>query len=743
MRKWRSVLLGACLLSALLSLQLASCVLENGTAKEGSLQYEVWSSPTLFARRGSRNPGGGSRNPGGSEIFAKEPISFSFEDGLPLCQNVVDGVPLNIFVMMSSWNNKRLLSEAISSVTRQNLPNFPYRVQVTLVVFEDQSDDMLSEVEKDRLTARMDIHFLSAPGSHLGSAGSKWVLLQHLRKIAGPNDYVVMLDGDQGVFSDSNVLADISQKVIPNQPWFAWGKMNLPMSLPKSFYQVECKDVPRFDSPDSAPGQKYDFRREPFVYCHPRIFSAHLIGVMEESDFQRDGSFLQNAVADCPMIYKMLETAGVDRVRFVDERPPMYNYSFTGMNGLSVFSSEVIEGGDKHYVDNLPSVSKERQVVHVVSAVFDRPIENWLDCLVASYSPDGVDFQFHIGVNDVARLEELQILAKKMSRPGRTVLLHPMAENYRGISRFLVAKKLRLEVKLDFVIFLDDDISVQEKTLQTVWERRAALTYKCVYGKHWNVKSTQEYSVDYWRPDSMCFLRKGEGNERCGNKQLNSSVVEWQYGGTGLSIIDASIFDDPLVFKIPREYLHVEDLWISYLVLLKGWRIPRLFDVKYDFMEELSLKGQWQSLKAKKETMLKRLATCPTSIFEAFHCRRNLWSTAPQGNRQVTYQYAQTSAEVEDACIARTDGRDGHFLYWAKKAYFPVQPFWYFLCALGLLATALIHPATRLRRRRPFRRHGAAARRREGQSSGTPRPRRAAVPYLPFTASSRTTRART
>lgn len=691
--------MGACLLSALLPLQLASCVREKGTAKERSLQYEVWSAPTLFARRGSPKPGGG-------ETFAKEPISFSFEEDIPLCQNNVDGVPLNIFVMMSSWNNTRLLSEAISSVGRQKLPNFPYRVHVTLVVFEDQGD-MLSEEEKVRLKARMDIHFLSAPGSRLGSAGSKWVLLQHLRKIAGPNDYVVMLDGDD-VFSDSNVLADLSQKVIPNQPWFAWGSINLPANIPKN-YKADCKDVPRDspDSPDSIALQNYDFRREPFVYCHPRIFSAHLIGVMEESDFQRpDGSFLEKAT-DRPMIYKMLETAGVDRVHFVDERPPMYNYSYTEMNGLKAFGKNVV-GGDKQYVINLPSVPKERQVVHIISAIFDRPIENWLKRLVASSSPDGVDFQFHIGVNDIARLEELQILAKNMSRPGRTILLHPIAENYRGFSRFLVAKKLRLEVKIEFVIFLDDDILVQENTLQTVWERREALTYKCLYGKAWNVSGTSEdrAMVDYWLPDFTCFLPTGSRTP-CGNAQLNSSVVEWHYGGSGLSIIDASIFDDPIVFKIPREYLHVEDLWLSYLVLLKRWRIPRLFDIKYDMRDELSNTGQHKALTDVKTTMMKQLATCPTSIFWAFD--RNL-STAPVKIRQVNDR--NRSEDGRPLKIRQVngrnrseDGRDGHFFKWAKEAYFPLQLFWYSLCVLAVLANALIIcQATRPRRGRLFRR---------------------------------------
>ena len=58
MRTWGSVVLGACFLSALLSLPLSSCVREDGTAKEQSLHHEVWSSPTIYARRSSRKPGG-------------------------------------------------------------------------------------------------------------------------------------------------------------------------------------------------------------------------------------------------------------------------------------------------------------------------------------------------------------------------------------------------------------------------------------------------------------------------------------------------------------------------------------------------------------------------------------------------------------------------------------------------------------------------------------------------------------
>ena len=550
--------------------------------------------------------------------------------GSPLCHRPDHGVPLQIYIMMATWNDIALLKESISSVSGQELPSFPFKVGLTLLVYEDTSGEMLTEREKSLLSATMDIQFMRAEGCtslfgcpQLGSAGSKWRLLKRLKDIANPSDYVIVLDGDD-VFADKHVIRDLAALVLPTKPWFIWGKHN-------GKYSEQCKDVPRYDN--NVDLRKYRFREEYWGYCHPRMFQAHLLNTIDESDFQRpDGSWLQKAT-DRPFIFKMLETSGVERTHFFDERAPTVNYTFTASNGLVRFDKKVIQG-DKNYVNGLPPLETASQIIHVVAAIYDRKnTQLFVKNLVASASPEvddyDIEFEYHLCLNDASRLEEILIIAKMYSTTRRRVRVHVMDDNHGGFSRFIVAQKLRREQNVEYIIMLDDDMIVYTETLRSLWEKRAPLTFSCWYGKFWEIKDDKE--VDYWRPsigkDTTKDTPIGSMNILTKNK-----LSEWQYGGTGCSIVDASIFDDPLLFKIPLEYLHVEDLWLSYVVLLRGWRIPRIRGVHFELDYDLNNAGQWSNadLKTKKSDMLIGLSKCDFPIFEMYDFRRKLWPPGKQ-----------------------------------------------------------------------------------------------------------------
>jgi hypothetical protein len=228
------------------------------------------------------------------------------------------------------------------------------------------------------------------------------------------------------------------------------------------------------------------------------------------------------------------------------------------------------------------------------------------------------EFNFHICLNDKSRLGEMLELAEAFSRPGKQVIIHLLADNYGGFSRFLVAKKLRLKTKLQYIIMLDDDMLVYPTTLMQLWEYRAPLTFACWYGKVW---AEDKAKPDYWKPLTPGGMK---GLMKNTNKRLRK-FTQYHYGGTGCSIVDASIFDAPRLFEIPSRFLFVEDLWLSYIVLLSGWRIPRVvlqFKMDYD----LNTGGQWVNLKNAKSGMFDDLHHCPTSLFEAFH---NTWNGVP------------------------------------------------------------------------------------------------------------------
>ena len=198
----------------------------------------------------------------------------ALNDDSPLCNAPQAGVPLKVFILVATWNEVGLLQKSIRSVAAQDIPGFPYKVSLTLLIYEDESEGMLTEREKYLLAGTMDVSFLRAEGCskcpRLGPAGSKWHLMQRLKQVANPNDFVIILDGGD-TFSHEHVIRDLSTLVLPAKPWFVWGK-------PDGDHSEQCKDLHRRD--ESFDFLNYRIRDSSFVGCHPIIFQAHLLDVI-------------------------------------------------------------------------------------------------------------------------------------------------------------------------------------------------------------------------------------------------------------------------------------------------------------------------------------------------------------------------------------------------------------------------------------------------------------------------------
>ena len=69
-----------------------------------------------------------------------------------------------------------------------------------------------------------------------------------------------------------------------------------------------------------------------------------------------------------------------------------------------------------------------------------------------------------------------------------------------------------------------------------------------------------------------------------------------------MSIVDANAFRIEELFQIPQVYKNVEDMWLSYVLQLAGYKIGRLFTI-FDVVASESKSGQWAQLKKKKNRM--------------------------------------------------------------------------------------------------------------------------------------------
>lgn len=119
--------------------------------------------------------------------------------------------------------------------------------------------------------------------------------------------------------------------------------------------------------------------------------------------------------------------------------------------------------------------------------------------------------------------------------------------------RFAVGKKLA-EEGTDIILFIDDDITFDSSYVETCLRYYEPKTYKS--GFAWNF---QDGGSDYYAKRKRVF-------------DLTSVV---HYCGTGISVIDASIFKDKgLIKKAPPLALKIEDLWLSYYAQhVKKWRL--------------------------------------------------------------------------------------------------------------------------------------------------------------------------
>jgi glycosyltransferase involved in cell wall biosynthesis len=119
--------------------------------------------------------------------------------------------------------------------------------------------------------------------------------------------------------------------------------------------------------------------------------------------------------------------------------------------------------------------------------------------------------------------------------------------------RMTVGKRLA-EEGTDIILFIDDDITFDEKYVETMLRHYEPKSYKS--GFAWNF---QNNGSDYY------------GKRTRVSDQ--SSVIH--YCGTGISIVDASIFlDKKLVSSAPPSAIKIEDLWLSYYAQqVKKWKL--------------------------------------------------------------------------------------------------------------------------------------------------------------------------
>jgi glycosyltransferase involved in cell wall biosynthesis len=517
----------------------------------------------------------------------------------------------HIHVAILGWNQGgQVLREAVDSVCSQDYP----ADRMTVWVHDDGSDDPSTVAEVERVCAAYSSQALRRGRcggrsldakfekdqfirrgvrcvrgmKRLGPAAAKFHLFRAIRRAAGANDIILVVDGDDKLSSPMS-LAVVNAKYIDEGVWCTYGSYRGKWNSQTK--PIEDSDVlagktpylPRLEKPTGS-----------WRYGHPRSFKVHLAQHMGKSDFTySDGTWLLKAT-DRAFVYRMLEVSGAARVGFITE--PIYTYNYNPSSSTAATVPNDVKLAHLNHVMSMAPSAVLQIPVHIVLVSWDRilllqdqlPIIRLqaLDVFQATQRTTVlhiVNNNFNMRTMiDITAADFCTRVAKSTAdvecagdgtgaSGGKTmeIVVRHQERNWHAYQRFIYVGKLRSKVPLDSVIFVDDDQLFPDGFLLKMVRSYAPKTSSHWYGKVWEPQSGQ---LNYWHSElNMTGIRCDKQPE----------IKTFQYGGPGGSIYSADLW----LFERELYRLHndlerfhdFDDLWVSYLMnSLMGWEMRRI-----------------------------------------------------------------------------------------------------------------------------------------------------------------------
>jgi len=393
--------------------------------------------------------------------------------------------------------------------------------------------------------------------SNGGPAASKWTFLQYIQsnlRRHNLNDIAMIVDGDDYLTND-RVLETINNTYLQHKCWMTYGNAT------GSF----CK------SGKAIPPEWTQVRSNPWIYTHPRTFKVALALAFRQEDFQMDGIWLTKGT-DRPVVLTCIELAGFERCKFIEA--VLYNYVEHEQNSYKTVPNE-LRIKQLNYIAGLPPKQKIVEDIHIVMCCWKR-LEH-LEQQLKNMNEQTVAHRicFHLLNNNPDTVEELNKLVSDMSHIYTNIKVHVShyKNKFYGFQRFIYVRDVLLKYyNIDYVIIIDDDQIYTHDWVEKMVALRKPQTYSSWYGKVWDASN-----LDYWTDTHITFKDCYTG--------AKPDIKELQYGGTGGSILDVSIFrPDSKLWCIPADLpdgvlvYNIEDLWLSFIVRkYYGWSIQRTF----------------------------------------------------------------------------------------------------------------------------------------------------------------------
>lgn len=487
---------------------------------------------------------------------------------------------IKFWVFIPVFNFEEYLNDCCHSLFNQTYKN--YHIIFIIDGSSDKSTDIINEWAGKFKANGIDCVLIHSK-ENMGPGYTKWVAIKYVREHGGKNDIFTILDGDDS-YHTSLALEMILNKYLQTKCWFTYGSAIGEYTEQGGHLSKDC--IVNLRQP-----------RDTFKFQHPRSCFIFLLDYMNEKDFQNSQGDWLLRLTDRQFIYKCLELAGLNRVCFIEQK--LYNYRSHANNVRNKLDNTYKFSVDS-FINSLTPSTPIVESIHLVMCCYKR--HHNLTKIINSIESQSVASRIvlHIINTNPAKWSETTYIRKHMPLRNIKLVICNTNENLYGYARFLYTKQLLRKEILPYVIFFDDDQVLPPKWVENIYKRAQPLSYICWFGRIFK-KNLLKEKMSYW-DDKI--------NSECRRLALYSSDIKtFDFGATCGCIVDTNIFRLEILFKCPKQYRNIEDLWLSFIVrqVLGKNIIPFNIPIDCDTFDDTEQTALWVSLYKEKQIFLNLL----------------------------------------------------------------------------------------------------------------------------------------
>ena len=249
--------------------------------------------------------------------------------------------------LKTDLSHKEFIIECLESVENQLYNNYE------IIIINDGSNDI--SIIENYLHNKNNYKIINKKINE-GPASSKWTFIKYLQEninLYSYNDIVIIIDGDDYLI-DNNALNIINKKYNSNNCWITYGNC---VGAFSDGYDLDISTL-----------KNKSFRKNKWIYNHPRTFKLFTVLNLKEDDFKYNNKWLTKGT-DRPLLYNILELSGHEHIKNINEK--IYYYREHSNNSYKTVDMHY-KKEQLNYIINKKESLKINEDIHVVMCSWKR-----------------------------------------------------------------------------------------------------------------------------------------------------------------------------------------------------------------------------------------------------------------------------------------------------------------------------------------------------------------------------------